>query len=264
MEIPLNNGCLKPISILTREGSVIDPSFEAAVVGGNVETSQRIVDVILRAFKVAGASQGTLNNLTFGIDDKEKSISFGYYESIAGGAGAGHTWDGQSGVQCHITNTRMTDVEVFEKRYPVVVHDFRIRTNSGGQGRHCGGDGVVREIEFTYPNLSVTCLLERRTFEPYGMAGGENGQKGRNVWIKNSYNEETGTFSTRNVYLGGKNTITVGKGDRVKILTPDGGGFGSKDGDIEEDFFELQLNKGESQLGATGSLGSRRRMQESN
>ncbi|KAJ9103462.1 hypothetical protein QFC19_004413 [Naganishia cerealis] len=264
MEIPLNNGCLKPISILTREGSVIDPSFEAAVVGGNVETSQRIVDVILRAFKVAGASQGTLNNLTFGIDDKEKSISFGYYESIAGGAGAGHTWDGQSGVQCHITNTRMTDVEVFEKRYPVVVHDFRIRTNSGGQGRHCGGDGVVREIEFTYPNLSVTCLLERRTFEPYGMAGGENGQKGRNVWIKNSYNEETGTFSTRNVYLGGKNTITVGKGDRVKILTPGGGGFGSKDGDIEEDFFELQLNKGESQLGATGSLGSRRRMQESN
>ena len=162
-DIPLNNGCLRPIIFKTRPGSVVDPSFEAAVVGGNVETTQRIVDVMLKAFEAAAASQGTCNNFTFGITDKKNNVSFGYYETICGGSGAGPTWDGQSVVQCHTTNTRITDTELFEKRYPVILHEYSVRQGSGGDGFHKGGNGVVRDIEFTYPNLQVSCLMERRS-----------------------------------------------------------------------------------------------------
>lgn len=221
-DIPLNNGCLKPITFLTRDSSVLSPSYEAAVVGGNVETTQRIVDVMLKAFEAAAASQGTCNNFTFGINDKVNGVSFGYYETICGGAGAGATWDGQSAVQCHTTNTRITDTELFEKRYPVIVHEYSIREGSGGDGEHRGGDGVIRDIEFTYDNLEVSCLMERRSLAPFGLLGGKSGARGRNVWVCH----DTGD---KHINLGGKTTVKVKKGDRVIIMTPGGGGFGEKD-----------------------------------
>ncbi|KAK6458638.1 5-oxoprolinase [Scheffersomyces xylosifermentans] len=223
-DIPLNNGCLRPIIFKTREGSIVHPSFEAAVVGGNVETTQRIVDVMLKAFEAAAASQGTCNNFTFGINDKEHNISFGYYETICGGSGAGPTWDGQSVVQCHTTNTRITDSELFEKRYPVILHEYSVRDGSGGSGLHKGGNGVIRDIEFTYPGLQVSCLMERRSLAPFGLLGGGDGQRGKNYWYRKSETEE-GKY--RHISLGGKCSVTVNKGDRVIIMTPGGGGFGS-------------------------------------
>ncbi|KAK6198128.1 5-oxoprolinase [Scheffersomyces amazonensis] len=223
-DIPLNNGCLKPISFKTREGSVVHPSVEAAVVGGNVETTQRIVDVMLKAFEAAAASQGTCNNFTFGINDKEHGISFGYYETICGGSGAGPTWDGQSVVQCHTTNTRITDTELFEKRYPVIVREYSVRTGSGGNGFHKGGDGVIRDIEFTYPNLEVSCLMERRSLPPFGLLGGQDGLRGKNFWYKKT---KTSPGKYSRISLGGKCTVRIQKGDRVIILTPGGGGFGA-------------------------------------
>lgn len=224
-DIPLNNGCLRPIKFITREGSVVNPSYEAAVVGGNVETTQRIVDVMLKAFEAAAASQGTCNNFTFGINDKENSISFGYYETICGGSGAGPTWDGQSVVQCHTTNTRITDTEIFEKRYPVILHDYSIRKGSGGDGFHKGGDGVIRDIEFTYPSLEVSCLMERRSLPPFGLLGGESGSRGQNFWYKKSTTEPE--KYTRK-FLGGKTTVKINKGDHIIIMTPGGGGYGPK------------------------------------
>ncbi|MCH98376.1 5-oxoprolinase, partial [Trifolium medium] len=145
VDIPLNQGCLAPVKILIPEGSFLSPSDSAAVVGGNVLTSQRITDVVFTAFQACACSQGCMNNLTFGDD------TFGYYETIGGGSGAGPTWEGTSGVQCHMTNTRMTDPEIFEQRYPVILHKFGLRANSGGDGFHRGGDGLLREIEFRRP-----------------------------------------------------------------------------------------------------------------
>ncbi|KAL6452409.1 OXP1 5-oxoprolinase [Candida maltosa Xu316] len=225
-DIPLNNGCLRPIEFSTREGSIVNPSDDAAVVGGNVETTQRIVDVMLKTFQAAAGSQGTCNNFTFGTNDKENRISFGYYETICGGSGAGPTWDGQSAVQCHTTNTRMTDTELFEKRYPVLVHEYSVRQGSGGDGLHKGGNGVVRDIEFLYP-LEVSCLMERRSLAPYGLLGGKDGSRGVNHWYKKLENGEY-----RKKSLGGKCTVRVGKGDRIVINTPGGGGFGKSDSTI--------------------------------
>lgn len=142
VDIPLNQGCLKPIQIRIPENSILNPSAEAAVVGGNVLTSQRVTDVVLRAFEACAASQGCMNNLTFGDD------SMGYYETIAGGAGAGPTWHGASGVHTHMTNTRITDPEILERRYPVLLRQFSLREGSGGAGTYRGGDGVVRDLEF--------------------------------------------------------------------------------------------------------------------
>lgn len=219
-DIPLNNGCLRPIEFSTREGSIVNPSYDAAVVGGNVETTQRIVDVMLKTFQAAAGSQGTCNNFTFGTNDSTKGISFGYYETICGGSGAGPTWDGQSVVQCHTTNTRMTDTELFEKRYPVLVHEYSVRQNSGGSGFHKGGDGVVRDIEFLYP-LEVSCLMERRSLAPYGLLGGGEGARGINYWYQKL---DDGGYRKKS--LGGKCTVKVGTGDRIVIKTPGGGGFG--------------------------------------
>jgi 5-oxoprolinase (ATP-hydrolysing) len=150
-DIPLNQGCLKPIKVHIPPESFLSPSDKAAVVGGNVLTSQRVTDVILKAFKACAASQGDCNNLTFGFGGNisgEKSIKgFGYYETIAGGSGAGPDWDGTSGVHTHMTNTRITDAEVFERRYPVILREFSLRAGSGGAGKHRGGDGVIRDIE---------------------------------------------------------------------------------------------------------------------
>ncbi|CAM6046469.1 unnamed protein product [Sphagnum compactum] len=211
VDIPLNQGCLAPVSIFIPKGSLLSPSDKAAVVGGNVLTSQRVTDVVLTAFQACACSQGCMNNLTFG--DK----TFGYYETIGGGSGAGPTWQGTSGVQCHMTNTRMTDPEIFEQRYPVLLHKFGFRENSGGAGKHKGGDGLIRDIEFRRP-VTVSILSERRVHAPRGLAGGKDGARGKNLLLKRD---------GRYLYLGGKNTVHVEAGERLQILTPGGGGWGT-------------------------------------
>lgn len=211
VDIPLNQGCLAPVKIFIPSGSFLSPSDKAAVVGGNVLTSQRITDVVLMAFQACACSQGCMNNLTFGDE------TFGYYETIAGGSGAGPTWDGTSGVQCHMTNTRMTDPEIFEQRYPVVLHRFGLREGSGGGGVRRGGDGVVREIEFRRP-VVVSVLTERRVHAPRGLKGGQDGACGVNYLVKKD---------KRVVNLGGKNTVAVEAGEILQIFTPGGGGYGS-------------------------------------
>jgi 5-oxoprolinase (ATP-hydrolysing) len=177
-DIPLNQGCLTPIKMIVPEGTILCPSEEAAVVGGNVLTSQRVVDVILKAFEACAASQGCMNNLTFG-DEK-----MGYYETIAGGAGAGPNWHGRSGIHTHMTNTRITDPEILETRYPVILNHFSLESNTGGAGKFRGGDGVRRELLFR-KDLTVSVLTERRVFQPYGLLGGENGRRGQNLLIRN-------------------------------------------------------------------------------
>ncbi len=211
-EIPLNQGCLNPIKVIIEDGSLLAPSENAAVVGGNVLTSQRITDVILKAFRACAASQGCMNNFTFGNDN------FGYYETIGGGAGAGPGWHGQSGVHTHMTNTRITDPEILERRYPVMLREFSIRNNSGGSGIYSGGNGLVREVEFLEP-LNTAILSERRVHQPYGLNGGEPGRCGRNLFIRND-----GSM----LHLGGKNEISAEPGDRIRIETPGGGGYGKK------------------------------------
>ena len=207
--IPLNQGCLDPVEVLIEEGSLLAPSDKAAVAAGNVLTSQRITDVIFKAFKACAASQGCMNNLTFGNDQ------FAYYETIAGGAGAGPSWHGQSAVHTHMTNTRITDPEILEQRYPVLLREFSIRKGSGGKGKFNGGDGVIREIEFLVP-LKVAILSERRVYAPYGMDGGGPGAKGKNLLIKIDGSE---------INLGGKNQFQAEPGDRLRILTPGGGAY---------------------------------------
>lgn len=256
-DIPLNNGCLRPIKFKTREGSVVSPSAEAAVVGGNVETTQRIVDVMLKAFEAAAASQGTCNNFTFGVSNKQDGISFGYYETICGGSGAGPTWDGQNAVQCHTTNTRITDTELFEKRYPVLVHRYEIRKGLGGSGVHKGGDGVVRDIEFTYDNLEVSCLMERRALAPFGLLGGNDGLRGRNIW----YRKSSTSNGYREISLVGKCTVRVQKGDHVIIMTPGGGGYGNPN--LKQKNVDYKITSAPPPI-YTGSVGMRASAQETN
>jgi 5-oxoprolinase (ATP-hydrolysing) len=254
-DIPLNQGCLAPITVKIPPGSLLSPSDNAAVVAGNVCTSQRITDVILKAFQACAASQGDCNNLTFGfggnLQGQEAVRGFGYYETIAGGSGAGPEWEGTDGVHTHMTNTRITDSEVFERRYPVLLRRFAIRKGSGGKGRHRGGDGVVRDIEFRIP-VQVSILSERRVFRPYGMAGGGDGECGLNLWVRRvkkaswekslrrlqqeskgeGEGEEKGDcededeYEERYINLGGKNSAPMEAGDRVIICTPGGGGWG--------------------------------------
>eukprot|EP00929_Paragymnodinium_shiwhaense_P061341 TRINITY_DN30628_c0_g1_i1.p1 TRINITY_DN30628_c0_g1~~TRINITY_DN30628_c0_g1_i1.p1 ORF type:complete len:1327 (-),score=229.11 TRINITY_DN30628_c0_g1_i1:244-4224(-) len=214
-EIPLNSGCMEPVSIKIPTGSVLSPSVDAAVCAGNVLTSMRVTDVILKAFKACAASQGCMNNFTFG------DASFGYYETIAGGAGAGPSWHGTSAVQCHMTNTRMTDVEIMERRYPVLLREFSIRTDSGGEGKFQGGEGVAREIEFLRSGITASLLCERRVTRPYGLCGGGPGGTGLNLLFR-----KDGSV----VNIGAKNKVTVTKGDRIRILTPGGGGYGEPNG----------------------------------
>ena len=212
-EIPLNQGCLNPIQVIIEEGSLLAPSENAAVVGGNVLTSQRITDVILKAFRACAASQGCMNNFTFGNE------KFGYYETIGGGAGAGPSWHGQSGIHTHMTNTRITDPEILEKRYPVLLREFSIRRNSGGSGKFSGGNGLIRELEFL-EELNAAILSERRVHQPYGLKGGESGKCGLNLFLR-----KDGT----KLFLGGKNEIFAKIGDRIRIETPGGGGYGGPD-----------------------------------
>ncbi|CAI4044302.1 hypothetical protein SKDZ_11G0060 [Saccharomyces kudriavzevii ZP591] len=227
-DIPLNQGCLKPLTIKIPAGSLLSPRSGAAVVGGNVLTSQRVTDVILKTFKVMADSQGDCNNFTFGtggkIDDKtgEKIKGFGYYETICGGSGAGADswrgcgWNGSDAVHTNMTNTRMTDSEVFERRYPVLLKEFSIRNDSGGKGKYTGGNGVTRDVHFRKA-VTVSILSERRVIAPHGIKGGEDGSRGENLWVRHS----TGAL----INVGGKNTIFAQPGDRFIIKTPGGGGY---------------------------------------
>ncbi|OAA61495.1 5-oxoprolinase [Cordyceps fumosorosea ARSEF 2679] len=225
--IPLNQGCLTPINIIVPQDTILKPGPGLAVVGGNVLTSQRVTDVVLKAFRACAASQGCCNNLTFGTGGKDPVTGahkegFGYYETIAGGAGAGPTWAGQSGVHTHMTNTRITDPEVFEKRYPCVLRRFELRAGSGGAGRFRGGDGTVREIEFRVP-VQCSILSERRSRQPYGMDGGEGGKTGLNSVLLT----DKMSGGKRLVNLGAKATTRLEPGERVIIESPGGGGWGS-------------------------------------
>lgn len=222
-DIPLNHGCIRPITLAIPAHSLLRPSHGAAVCAGNVLTSQRIVDVIFRAFGACAASQGCMNNLTFGLDGDG---GFGYYETISGGSGAGPAWHGTSGVHTNMTNTRITDPESLERRYPVVLHRFCLRTGSGGEGAFRGGEGVIRDVGFRVP-MSASILSERRSFAPYGMQGGGEGGRGRNTWVQKA---------GRRINIGGKNSIRVDAGDRLVIETPGGGGYGviQEDGNKDE------------------------------
>jgi 5-oxoprolinase (ATP-hydrolysing) len=220
-EIPLNSGVLEPIDIILPECLLNppehpDPAQCPAMVGGNVETSQRVVDVLLGALGLAAASQGTMNNLTFGDQ------AFGYYETICGGSGATPDADGADAVHTHMTNTRLTDPEVIERRYPVRLQEFSIRRGSGGAGRHRGGDGIVRRIEFLAP-LRVSLLTERRgPYPPFGLNGGQPGALGRNSVRRDAKSPERSVCD-----LGGKAALEVRPGDVLTIETPGGGGYGT-------------------------------------
>ena len=233
-DIPLNQGCLTPVKVIIPENSLLWPSKECAVVGGNVTTSQRITDIILKAFKACSASQGDMNNFTFGNE------SLGYYETIGGGAGAGPNWHGKSGVQVHMTNTRITDVEIIERRYPVIIENFSLRKNSGGKGKFNGGDGIVRAFKFLAP-LKVSILSERRVFAPFGLEGGEDGQKGINLYI-----DKNGQIFN----IGSKNTVQVLEGEKFVIFTPGGGGYGKKeDAEDDKNLYETHTCNRYTQLG---------------
>ncbi len=209
--IPLNEGCLKPLNVIIPEGSMINPDYPAAVVAGNVETSQVIVDTLLGALGVAAASQGTMNNFTWG------NRQYQYYETICGGAGATRQQDGTSAVHTHMTNSRLTDPEVLEWRFPVRLESFALRTGSGGAGRHKGGDGTIRQLRFLQP-MSANILAGHRRVPPYGMAGGHPGRVGCN------YVEHADGRVTE---LGHQGQVEMAAGDLFIIETPGGGGYGA-------------------------------------
>jgi len=211
-DIPLNSGCMRHIRVILPEASILNPRYPAPVASGNVETSQRVVDVILGALRIAGASQGTMNNLLFQIEGDVP-----YYETIAGGAGATGMCDGASGVQVHMTNTRITDPEVLEfKHRGLMIRQFRIRRGSGGEGRFRGGDGVIRELLFLRDAV-VSIISERRVYQPYGMDGGSPGMRGENILVRSDGSR---------VMLKHRGVVRVNRGDSILIKTPGGGGFG--------------------------------------
>ncbi|MCV7258496.1 hydantoinase B/oxoprolinase family protein [Mycobacterium shimoidei] len=210
-DIPLNDGCLRPLRIVIPDGSMLAPTYPAAVVAGNVETSQAITGALFAALRVQAEGAGTMNNVTFGND------RYQYYETLGSGSGAGDGFDGASVVQTHMTNSRLTDPEVLEWRFPVLLREFAIRRGSGGAGRWRGGDGAIRRIEFTEP-MTVSTLSGHRRVPPYGMAGGSPGEPGRN-------RVERADGST--VELAGCDSTEVRPGDMLVIETPGGGGYGA-------------------------------------
>ena len=225
LDVPNNSGCLIPIHIIAPPGTIVNAVHPAPVAGGNVETSQRIVDVLLGALsqanpdRIPAASQGTMNNVSIGGWDPYRNRFFTYYETIGGGTGASQLSDGMSAIHSHMTNTLNTPVEALEYTYPLQVIRYCIRENSGGKGSYFGGDGITREIKLL-TNAQVTLLSERRTTSPYGLAGGEPGQRGENKLI-----HESGEIT-----LPGKGSIYCTKGDILSISTPGGGGYGIRDG----------------------------------
>ena len=221
LDIPANSGCLRPIQINAPEGTLVNAGRPAAVAAGNVETSQRIVDVLLGALaqacpdRIPAASQGTMNNLTIGGWDQRHNRPFAYYETIGGGMGAGPEYDGGSGRHSHMTNTLNTPVEAVEYAYPFRIARYAFREKSGGSGQHQGGDGIIRTYEFLQP-AEVTLLSDRRVINPYGLEGGESGQPGRNRLKQNGEEQD----------VPGKCSFPVEAGDELTIETPGGGGYG--------------------------------------
>ncbi len=212
-DIPLNAGCLRPIAIIVPENSMLNPRYPAAVVAGNVETSQAVTDTLFGALGIMAACQGTMNNFTFGNN------RYQYYETICGGSGAGPDYDGTSAVHTHMTNSRLTDPEILELRYPVLLRHFGLRANSGGDGAHRGGDGTIREVEFREP-MQAGVLSTRRRTPPFGLAGGEDAKRGRNAIKRASGKVEE---------LAGCAEADLAPGDIFIIETPGGGGFGAQE-----------------------------------
>lgn len=250
--IPLNQGCLAPVKVVIPPASVLDPTETAAVVGGNVLTSQRVVDVVLKAFEVCAASQGCMNNTTFGDE------GCGYYETICGGSGAGPTWDGRSGVHVHMTNTRITDPEIIERRFPVILRRFHLNPGTGGNGFHRGGDGVIRELLFRKEQV-LSLLGERRAFRPYGLKGGEPGSPGLSLLLKSD---------GRMINLGGKASVKMKPGDCYRVQTPGGGGYGTPTGNLgQENSVGDPPSRSDQEkpqhFAACGSLHNYKMMQES-
>ncbi len=212
-DIPLNDGCMRPIELIVPEGCMLNPSYPAAVVAGNVETSQIIVDTLYGALGIMAAAQGSMNNLTFGNDKHQ------YYETLCGGAGAGADHDGASAVHTHMTNSRLTDVEVLETRYPVRLNQFSLRHGSGGQGDHRGGDGVVRKIQFLAP-MQVAILSNRRRVAPHALGPAQPGACGRNRFLRSNGSEST---------LDASASLKAEAGDSILVETPGGGGYSRPD-----------------------------------
>ena len=220
--VPANEGLMRPIKLIAPEGTIVNAQPPAAVAGGNVETSQRIVDVLFRALaqaapeRIAAASSGSMSNLTVGGYDTFRSRHFSYYETIAGGAGAAPGRPGASGIHTHMTNTLNTPIEALEAYYPMRVTEYRVRRGSGGRGKFAGGDGLVRELECLVES-NVSLLTERRVIAPWGLAGGGDGAVGENYVVgKNG----------KRTKLPGKTNVGLAPGDRIRIETPGGGGWG--------------------------------------
>jgi N-methylhydantoinase B len=220
-DVPATSGLMRPIRVIAPSGTVVNACPPAAVAGGNVETSQRIVDVLLRALaqavpeRIPAAASGTMNNLTIGGVDPRTGEPFAYYETIAGGMGARPTKPGIAGVHTHMTNSLNTPAEALEYSYPLRVRQYALRRGSGGEGRHRGGDGIVREIE-VLTDAEVTLLSDRRLRAPWGLAGGEDGSPGNaSVFRQDGAVEK----------LPGKSNVRLAKGDRIRIETPGGGGW---------------------------------------
>ncbi len=220
-DVPYNSGLLRPIRLVAPQGTVVNARPPAAVAGGNVETSQRITDVLLGALakavpdRIPAASSGTMNNIAFGGVHPATGRRFAYYETVGGGMGASPERDGLSGVHTHMTNTRNTPIEALEHYLPIRIRRYRLRQNSGGDGRFRGGDGIIREFEFLAP-AKVNILSERRVFPPYGLAGGKPGKMGKNLLRRGA----------KVINLGSKASFEVAKGDILVVETPGGGGYG--------------------------------------
>jgi N-methylhydantoinase B len=222
-DVPASWGIIEPIKVIAPTGTVVNARPPAPVAGGNVETSQRIVDTVLRALAetdaaIPAASQGTMNNLTIGGIDQRSHRPFAYYETVAGGMGARPTADGLDGVHTHMTNSLNTPAEAMEYAYPMRVRRYAIRHGSGGRGLYRGGDGVVRELELL-TEAQVTLLADRRKTRPYGLRGGEAGRAGRAVLVSANGEQE----------MGSKQSLHAAAGDRIRIETPGGGGYGKPD-----------------------------------
>jgi N-methylhydantoinase B len=220
-DVPASAGLMDPIDVIAPQGTIVNAIHPASVAGGNVETSQRIVDVLFKALaralpdRIPAASQGTMNNLTVGGFDARTGNEFSYYETVAGGMGARPTQPGLSGVHTHMTNSLNTPAEALEYAYPLRVREYRLRKGSGGQGRWQGGDGVIREVETLVP-ARMSLLADRRKHGPYGLSGGEAGKVGRSSIVRDGREKE----------IASKGSWQLEAGDRVRIETPGGGGYG--------------------------------------
>ena len=221
--IPTNEGCWEMLDVNVPRGCFLNPEYPAAVSAGNVETSQRVVDVILGALSqinpdiVPAASQGTMNNLTIGGSNPRTGMQYSFYETIGGGAGANKGMNGTSAIHVHMTNTLNTPIEALETEYPLRVIEYSIRKNSGGKGKWNGGNGIIREIEILSENTTLSIQSERRKCQPWGLNQGEPGEKGKNILIEEGKSMELDSKLTRRVKCGSK----------IRIYTPGGAGWGS-------------------------------------